>query len=118
MDLGSFVAQLSVDFDAVTALAGVMAVGVFAFVQALKVFGILTEPTWTGRAALIVAAVEGALVVLGYFFPAFIPVGLIIYGTAIAVSAAGLGYQYLAKPIIGALFPSAAIASDELNPAK
>lgn len=115
MSLADFVGLLQVDFDAVAALAAVMAAGVLAFVQALKVFGVLKTAEGTGRAALIIAVVEGLLVVAGFFFPAFIPVGLIVYGTAIAVSAAGLGYQYLAKPILTRLFPDIALSSDELS---
>lgn len=116
MNLADFVALLELDWAVVGALASAMSVGVLAFVQALKVFHILQTPERTGQAALIIAGVEGSLVVAGYFFPVFVPVGLIIYATAIAASAAGLGYQYLAKPLVKAFFKNALLSSDELNP--
>ena len=116
MSLAELVASLQVDGDAVVALAGAMALGIFALTQALKVLGVLTDPVVTGRIALVIGGAEGALVVAAYFFPAFVPVGMIVYATVLAVSAAANGYQYLAKPFLSRLFPGASFSSEDLSP--
>lgn len=116
MSIADLVAQLAVDWEAVATLSGIMAVGVFLFTMALKVFGILKDGAWTGRAALIIAGVEGAFVVAGLFFPAAIPLGVVVYATALAASAAGLFYKGLAKPIINKLVGEDVMSTEALSP--
>lgn len=115
MDFAEFVAQLSLDWDSVVTLAGFLAVGIFGTIQTLKVLRVVKDESQTGRAALVVSAVLGTLVIGGYFFPAFLPIGLALYGIVLATDAAALGYKYLAKPTIGRLFPKAELSTDDLT---
>ena len=115
MGLQAFVELLKVDGAAIASLAGFMSLGIFAFVQALKVLRVLKTSEATGVAALAIGGVEGALVIAGYFLPAFVPVGIVIYAVAIAVSTAALGYEYLAKPIMGSARPEAPVSTEDFN---
>lgn len=115
MNFDEFVKLLALNIDTVLALAAFMALGVGAIVQALKVFRVITTEEWAGRAAMITAGVEGVLVVLGYVFPAFVPFGLIVYGTALSAASAGLGYKYVAKPGLEKLFGNLFSVSDLNN---
>lgn len=115
MDFAEFVAQLSLDWEAVITLAGFLAVGIFGTIQTLKVLHVVKDESQAGRAALVVSGLLGALVVGGYFFPAFMPIGLAMYGIVLATDAAALGYKYLAKPVVTRLFPKAEISTSDLN---
>ena len=69
-------------------------------VQGLKVFGVVNDAARAGRAALIIALSVGVGVAAGELFPVaqpFIELGL---GTFAGAMVAGLGYQYIAKPIL------------------
>lgn len=114
MSLSEFVQLLAVDWDSVLALAGVMAVGIFSGVQMMKVLQVASDVKTVAYAVFGIATVEAALVILGYFFPVFIPLGLFIYGTLIAAAVAVNGYKYAFKPIIGRLFPEAEVSSEDL----
>lgn len=115
MDFGEFVAQLSLDWDAVLTLAGFLAVGIFGTIQTLKVLRVVKDQRQAGIASLTVAGLLGSLVVGGYFFPAFLPVGLAVYGIVLATDAAALGYKYLAKPVVTRLFPKAEVSVSDLS---
>ena len=115
MGLAEFVASLQINSEAVLALAGFLALGVFAVTQAVKVVGIAQDAVAAGRVALGVAGFLGTLTIVGYLFPAFLPMGLIVYSTLIAISAAANGYQYLVKPLASRLFPGIAVSSVDLN---
>ena len=115
MDFAEFVSLLEANWESVLTLAGILAVGVALTVQTLKVtIPAITESS-VGYVALGTAAVLGVLVTAGYFFPEFIAVGMAIYGIILAADFAALGYKYLAKPILGAVFPKAEITVDDLS---
>lgn len=114
MNLTEFVALLSVDFDAIVALAGLMAVGIVAVVQTLKVLQIAVDIRAIAYTALSVAVAQFVLVLLGYFFPTFVTLGLFIWGSVLAVAVAVNGYKY-ASPIIERLFPGAELSTERLS---
>ena len=115
MDLATFVELLKVNADAVAAIASFIALGVLSFTQALKVVGIVTSGEGAGRVSLGTAGFLGALVLAGYFLPAFLPVGMVVYSVMLAVSAAANGYEYLAKPLVSRFFPEASISTEDLS---
>jgi hypothetical protein len=115
MDFAEFVSMLEANWDAVIQLAGILAVGVALTVQTLKVTVPAINEARVGYVALGTAAVLGALVTAGYFFPQFVPVGMAIYGIVLAADFAALGYKYLAKPILSRVFPKAEITTNDLS---
>jgi hypothetical protein len=115
MDFAEFVSMLEANWDAVITLAGILAVGVALTVQTLKVTIPAITEARVGYVALGTAAVLGVLVTAGYFFPEFVPVGMAIYGIVLAADFAALGYKYLAKPILGRVFPKAEITTSDLS---
>ncbi len=115
MNLTEFVALLAVDFDAVLTLAGLMAVGIFAVVQTLKVLQIATTAQQVAIVALSTGGTLLVLVILGYFFQDFITIGLVIYGAVLALAVAVNGYKYAFKPITGWLFPDAEVSTESLS---
>lgn len=119
MNLSEFVSLLALDWDAVLALAGIMAAGIFAGVQMMKVLQVAKDAKAVAYVVFGIAGVEAVLVILGYFFPVFMPLGLFVYGTLLAAAVAVNGYKYAFKPIIGRLFPEAEVSTEDLAaPAK
>ena len=114
MNLTDFVALLVVDFDAIVALAGLMAVGIVATVQTLKVLQVATTVRQIALVAYGVAVAQLVVSLLGYFFPTYIPIGLFVWGSVIALAVAVNGYQY-GSPIIERLFPGANLSMDSLS---
>ena len=115
MDFAEFVSMLEANWDAVITLAGILAVGVALTVQTLKVTVPAINEQRVGYVALGTAAILGGLVTAGYFFPEFVVVGMAVYSIVLAADFAALGYKYLAKPVLGRVFPKAEISVDDLS---
>lgn len=115
MDFKEFADLLTLDVDAILAVASYLSVGIFALVQDLKVLGLVTDSGSLGKVTLLISAVFGAALVAGYYFPQVLPVITLLYSLIIGVSAAGLGYKYLASPILKKLFPGIPLSTDDLN---
>lgn len=107
---------LNIDLGVVAALAGVLAIGVFLIVQALKVYGVVKDAVWAGRAALIAGFVLGLLAVGVVAFPQYAELIVVGYVIFLGTASAGLFYEYLAKPILTKLFGDGFWSASDLNP--
>jgi hypothetical protein len=95
-------------------LAGIpVAVLVALGVQGLKVFGVISDAIRAGRAAILLALAFGVLFAVAEMLPdAAVYINLAI-STFAGAMVAGLGYQYVAKPILEKFGIN--VSSEDLN---
>lgn len=111
MSLADFAAQLQLDVDSILMIATFIVPGIVGTVQTLKVLQVTSN---TQMVVLGVGGFLGALVMAGYFFPSFLPIGLVIYSLILATDSAVLGWKYLGQPVLSKLFPGAELTTSEL----
>ena len=95
-------------------LAGIpVAVLVALGVQGLKVFGIVKTAAVAGRAAILLALIFGVAFAAGELFEEALPYIELAFITFAGAMVAGLGYQYVAKPILEKF--GIDVSSEDLN---
>jgi hypothetical protein len=77
-----------------------IALGVFLTVQGLKVYGIVSETSQVGKAAIASGLFFGVLSAVAQAFPVAAPYIEIAFVTYVGSMIAGLFYEYIAAPIL------------------
>jgi hypothetical protein len=77
-----------------------IALGVFVTIQGLKVYGIITESSQVGKAAIASALFFGGLAAVANAVPEAAPYINIAFVTYVGSMLAGLFYKYFAAPIL------------------
>ena len=95
-------------------IAGIpVAVGVALGVQGLKVFGFVKDAAAAGKAAILLALIFGVRAAAGVLFPEALAYIELAFATFAGAMVAGLGYQYVAKPVLEKF--GIAVSSESLN---